>query len=362
MKKILILKPAYTAQGGISNYYKVLENKFSLPVEYFERGARNWPHREGSLTELLRALKDLIRFIVKLFSFKYDTVLTNTSLGSFAVIRDGLFVLFAKLLNCKAVVFFRGLDENFQELIEKKFVKIFKLFFFSADSMIVLSSTFKKKLVDWGYRKDIFIETTIVDEDLIKDVDELSISKKYSNIEDIRILFLARVEKTKGIYEAVKTYSLLKEDYPNLILSIAGDGFELKPIKEYVATHRIKGVEFLGQVSGQLKIEAFRKSHIYFFPSYSEGMPNSVLEAMAFGLPVIARPVGGLIDILKDKETGFNTDSLEPEEFRKLFIKLMRDNDLLMKIAINNYKIAISKFTVINVIERLENIFNKIRK
>ena len=125
MKKILILKPAYTAQGGISNYYRVLENKFALPVEYFERGARNWPKRNGHILEILRAIKDLILFVYKLSIYNYGIVQTSTSLGSFAVIRDGIFVFFAKLFGCKVVVFFRGWDETFEKIMEKKYLRLF---------------------------------------------------------------------------------------------------------------------------------------------------------------------------------------------------------------------------------------------
>lgn len=360
MKKILILHPAYTAKGGISNYFKVLENKFSLPVDYMVRGSRTWPERKGAATEILRALQDLFIFIRKLLSMKYGVIQTSTSLGSFAVIRDGIFVLTAKMLGVKAIVFFRGWDENFEKKLVSKYLNLFRLAYFKADTMIVLSSEFKTKLKDWGYKKEIYLETTIVDETLVHNLTEVEIVKKFDNPETLNILFLARVEIPKGIYEAVDTFKILKEKYPQLNFTIAGDGFELEKVKLYVQEQNINDVYFTGHVAGADKVNAFHSGSIYFFPSYTEGMPNSVLEAMAVGLPIVGRPVGGLIDILEDGKTGFATNSKSPEVFVELFEKLIANPELCKSIAVNNHRTAKEKFILSKVIERVESIYKKV--
>lgn len=360
MKKILVLHPAYTAKGGISNYFRVLENKYSLPVDYMVRGSRTWPERKGAVAEIGRALGDLFGFIGKLLTFKYAVIQTSTSLGSFAVIRDGIFVLTAKLFGVKAVVFFRGWDENYEKVLVKKYHSLFKKVYFKADAFIVLSSTFREKLESWGYKKDIYLETTIVDEALTEQLSEQDILAKYDNDGNYNILFLARVEVPKGIYETVDTFKILSEKYPKLKLTVAGDGFELEKVKEYATSKNIKNITFTGHVTGADKTKAYHDAHIYFFPSYTEGMPNSVLEAMACGLPVVARPVGGLVDILRDGETGYATESKDPEVFAALFEKLLNDNELMKKIAVSNHKEAKSKFLLSKVVERLENIYKKI--
>jgi glycosyltransferase involved in cell wall biosynthesis len=361
-KKILILVPAISARGGISNYYQVLKTAFSDRVEYFERGARNWPYRAGNLFEALRAVRDLLRFCVKLASLNYGIVQTTTSLGSLAVVRDGLFIFFGKLFGCNVIVFFRGWDERFEKKIETKFFRFFKAIFFKADAMIVLSSTFKSKLLSWGYPKAIHVETTIVDQTLLDAVNEEDIVDKYADIDPLIILFLARVEIPKGIYEAIDTFTLLRKEYRHIRLVIAGDGFELEPAKKYVSDREAHDITFLGEVHGEEKIRAFWGSHIYFFPSYHEGMPNSVLEAMAFGLPVIARPVGGLVDILKDNITGFCTLFKTPEDFAVLFKKLIDNKSLMMEIGINNYRMARTAFSPADIVNRLENIFKQVGK
>ncbi len=77
-------------------------------------------------------------------------------------------------------------------------------------------------------------------------------------------------------------------------------------------------MRFLGHVSGAAKTQAFRAADIYLFTSLAEGMPNSVLEAMAFGLPIVTRPVGGIRDFFEDGRMGYATDSLDSGDYTEL--------------------------------------------
>lgn len=286
-------------------------------------------------------------------------VQTSTSLDRDSVLRDGLFLIIAKLFGKKTIVFFRGWDQNFVSELQKKHFPFFRHTFLKSDALIVLSSRFKTQLLDWGYKKEIYVETTVVDGNLIK-------SNGYEEICNLRklntsttILFLARVEKEKGLYECINTFHILNKKFSDLKLVIAGDGFELENAKVYVENNAIKNVEFTGHVVGEEKRNLYINSHLYFFPSYTEGMPNTVLEAMAFGLPIITRPVGGLIDILEDGVTGYMTESLKPQDFELLIMKLLSSKELMATIGFHNYTVANQKFIDVNVVERLETIFTK---
>ncbi len=359
-KKILILVPGINARGGITNYYQVLKNQFSYSVEYFTRGARKWPIRKGWLNETIRAVKDVIRFFLLLKTGNYSLIQTNTSLGNLALIRDGIFILAAMPFKVKIVVFFRGLDVNFQRIIEKKYLGLFKQLFFLSDCSIVLSSQFRNKLLLWGYRKPIYLETTVVDENLIKTIDQKFVVEKYTSIQNrINLLFLARIEIAKGIYETIATYILLKKKYPQIELSIAGDGYELDNVKNYVKKKSIADVNFHGFVYGIKKAQLYKDAHIYIFPSYREGMPNSLLEAMAFGLPIITRPVGGIVDIFKNGINGFICETKDPVDFAQNIEKLLENKNLMQEIATKNFRYAKEKFFPTKVVARLENIYTQ---
>lgn len=365
MKKILLLVPAESASGGIKNYFEVLKNNFSLPVIYMLRGARNWPYRESMYNELKRAFIDLRLYIKRLKTGDISLVQTSTSLGGFSVVRDGLFIYFAKIKGIKSIVFFRGWDVDFEKRIEKNFLFLFRFFFFRTDCMIVLSSSFKEKLQQWGYTKEIYIESTIIDENLLEDVN-VEIIKRNRTLRNIdrtfNILFLARVEKPKGIYEAIESFRILQENnrYINISLIIAGSGKELSDVKKFIKEKNISDVVFLGQVAGKEKKQAFLDADTYLFPTYSEGMPNSVLEAMAFGLPIITRNVGAIPDIIEEGINGFYTSSKEPIVFANFIQKIIEDKELSDSILINNHRKAIDNYTTNKVITRIENIYKKI--
>lgn len=364
-KKILLSVPSENASGGIKNYFQVLKKEFSLPVEYMVRGARNWPYRKSFTQEIRRAYNDLKLFRNRINVGDINLVQTSTSLGLFSVIRDGLFVYFAKRKGVSVIVFFRGWDLKFEKKIETYFLFIFKFFFFRADRLIALSTSFRDKLIQWGYSKEIHIESTIIDEKLLSGIsaDNIKENRKKRRKEEVyNILFLARVEVPKGIYETIETFRILQKVHPGINLTIAGSGKELYKVKSYLKTHNCSNVKVIGYVEGEEKRNVFMNADIYLFPSYTEGMPNSVLEAMAFGLPIITRSVGAIPDIIKNNINGFHTDSKDPKIFADFIQKVMNDDHLANNILEHNYKQARSNYTTTEVVNRIEKIYKETLK
>ena len=92
-------------------------------------------------------------------------------------------------------MFFHGGDEDYAYYVEKKHLSLFRFVYFKADAIIDLSQKNVNRLRKWHYSKPIYLETTVVDEELIKNFGIEHISNKYKNLErEINILFLARVE------------------------------------------------------------------------------------------------------------------------------------------------------------------------
>jgi glycosyltransferase involved in cell wall biosynthesis len=363
VNKLLFLVPSETASGGIKNYFQVLKNEFNLPVEYMIRGARNWPYRNSFFQELKRALIDLKVFRKRISDNDIALVQTSTSLGAFSVLRDGLFIYFANRKGIKTIVFFRGWNIDFEKKIEKYYLNLFRFFIFRADSFIVLSSTFKNKLLDWGYKENIYLESTIIDEELLKEISQEKLLQnrgKRRKEAKYNILFLARIEKAKGIYEAIETFRIVKSNNrgKQIKLFIAGSGKELNNVRLYVDSLDLnEDIIFLGHVDGDNKKVCFSDADVYLFPSYTEGMPNSVLEAMAFGLPIITRDVGAIPDIIQAGINGFYTDSKDPNVFAEMIQKLMDDDSLVERIFNNNYKLARDKYITSKVVDRIEKIY-----
>jgi glycosyltransferase involved in cell wall biosynthesis len=234
------------------------------------------------------------------------------------------------------------------------------LVFGRADAFIVLGNEFKNRLRRLGYEKEVFIHGAPVDDELLDFVHRPPLRCTGDGGRKFKILFLARVEKEKGIYEALEAYRLLKERYPFVSLTIAGDGSHYSRTVQYTRDQQFVDVSFTGYVEGKAKCEVFRQSDAYLFPSYSEGLPLSVLEAMACGLPVVTSAVGGLRDFFEDGAMGFSTESRDPAVLADLLDRLVRDPELCSTISRLNHKYARDHFAAPRVASRLGRIYGRV--
>jgi len=174
------------------------------------------------------------------------------------------------------------------------------------------------------------------------------------------ILFLSRVEREKGVYEAIDAFVTINSRHHSVTMTIAGDGGELSNARAYVLSRGIEGVEFSGYIRGEAKNSVFSRADVYLFPTYGEGMPISVLEAMAYGLPVITRPVGGIKDFFADGEMGYITESLDPGVFAALLERLIIDPEICRRMSEFNRQYAYDHFRASQVAGRLLKIYGDV--
>ena len=183
------------------------------------------------------------------------------------------------------------------------------------------------------------------------------------NTQTIKILFLARLEKEKGIFETIDAVaSLIQKGIP-VSLSIAGDGKVLDEVKRYVRqkTQHKNLFLFLGYVKNNDKIKAFTDHHVYCLPTYyGEGLPNSILEAMAFGLPIVTRPVGGILDFFEDQKMGLLVQEKSSEDIADSLEKLIHNRHNMMKISMYNAEYAKKNFMASIVAKRLLKTYDTI--
>lgn len=359
--KILVCVPELEKGGGIANYYRALKNHFSMEVEYFTRGSRK--AGQGPLGQVGRIMKDYMRFAKHIVGDdRIRVVHINTSFGQKGLCRDAIFVIIAKVKRKKVLVFFRGWDERFERQLGNPLNRLALRSFFLADRILVLSEQFREKLGHWGYGREIKTESTVVDQELI----EAALTQPTDSTPGLArvgftILFLARLERAKGTYTAVDVHAALIKRYPSLRLVIAGDGEDREGLKRYVVERGIPNVEFVGYVRGEEKIRALQCADLYLFPTtHGEGMPNTVLEAMAFGLPIVTRNAGGIGDFFRDGEMGFLTDSTEVGAFVELVVRLIEDADLRGRMAQTNRRYAAEHFAARKVVERLQGVYGEI--
>jgi glycosyltransferase involved in cell wall biosynthesis len=205
-------------------------------------------------------------------------------------------------------------------------------------------------LLEWKITIPIFLTSTAVKDGLLKEFDATSRNGKVKTI-----LYLARIEKEKGVFIAIEAFQLLKKNHPYLKMRIVGYGKAFDPARRMVEQNDIRDIEFTGNLAGSDLIRQFIQSDIYIYPTYyGEGMPTSVLEAMVFGLPVITRPVGGLVDFFKSGEMGELIESLDPLDFANSIEGYINNPDLVKAISLHNYNYAQEHFLASRVARQIE--------
>lgn len=356
--RVLVVKPDSSIPGGVANYYSVLSEYLEKDADYFIVGSRTGEH--GFIATCTRVVRDTIGFWRTLKRSKYHLVHLNPSLHDKAVLRDGALLLLAYSRGVKSLVLFHGWVDNTERRVRRWYLGLFRWTYFRADAMIVLASMFKSKLEEMGYHGPIYIETTFVS-DKIFQYDAL----KKGNLGGVNpttrfnVLSLSRMVRGKGVEETLEAHRILKAKYPGITLTIAGDGPELQRSKQRARQLGLADVEFPGYVVGEAKRRIFEAADVYCFPTkYGEGMPTSVLEAMAHGLPVVTRPVGGLRDFFQDGRMGFLTESLEPRVIAELIERLFLDPALCARIAAHNRQYAYDHFRASQAADRLRNIYH----
>lgn len=340
--KILITTPNLKLLGGVANHYIGLRPYWNETVKYQQIGKRNKHNGSGKYW----LLYDIIVFIKNLLLFRPDCVILNPSIGKSALKRDFLLQKIANKLGFKTSMFIHGFDVPSLKKMDKDWLKKN----FNRNTLLfVLAKRFRDILENIGVTIPIELSTTKVDDRLI---DKFDITKKDGKTGDL--LFLSRVEKAKGIYETLDTFKILKKNYPNIKLRIVGDGSELNNIIKKIEVDNIKDVIITGELEGSNVANAYQNSLLLLLLSYGEGMPTTVLEAMAFGLPVITRPVGGLVDFFKDGEMGVMNQTLDPNIIAKRIRPYLDNKELTLKTAKYNHQYAKEHFMASKVAKDIE--------
>ncbi len=345
--KALILTPDLNTPGGVSNYYNILAFDKDESISYLEI-SKSGP--ENLFSTIIRLFINYVKFAIKLINESIQIVVVNPSLDqgkSFH--RDLVFILITRLLNKKIIVFFRGWYEPYEEKIKKSNFKsfLFNISYAKATKYLVLGDIFRRKLISLGVpaETEFLIVSTVADTSFLSD---FSIQNKYiSYVDEVKFLFLGRVEKDKGVYIAIEAFREFESKFPQRkkTLLIAGDGPDLYKVRSLVKENNLTNIKVLGHVDNDKKKAVLLNSHILFLPSYTEGLPNSILEGMLYGMPVISRITGGIPDVIKQDENGFLTVSFEPGDFVDFLSGLAMNGKLYKHISHTNHNIAKHAFT-----------------
>jgi len=171
------------------------------------------------------------------------------------------------------------------------------------------------------------------------------------------VLFVGRLVKEKGLDRLLRVWASLP-GHETMLLLIVGDG----PLREELESQAKKlrllsSIRFLGHQTDVSKLYCI--ADLFVLPSKTEGMSNSLLEAMAAGLPVVASNVGGNKDVIKDQQSGFLVDWEDTTLCAGMLLTLLSDTELRQRIG-NAARREVSAFAMGDVAERYHALYQAV--
>lgn len=350
-----MLSPALKVRGGVSAVVASLLRAFpadGCDVRYIAT------HLDGP-----KALKAAVAFtgamrLLAVLVFRQCDVVHVHMASSASFTRKSMFLGMARRFGRRTIVHVHGAGfDSFFDKSPPARKRAIRHTLESADLVIALSDEWKRRL------------TTIAPGATTRVLMNPVVCAEFAGVAAARpdvppdggtILFLGAFGRRKGVFDLIEAGVKIAEQRSHVVFELGGDQ-EAAEVRGLVEKKGIEGnVRMLGWVTGDDKLAAFTRAHIYVLPSYHEGLPIGVLEAMAAGLPVVTTPVGGIPEVVKD---GVNGIIISPGDVRALsasVLRLLDDSDLRKRMSEANVELVRSRHDAPIVAATLCDWYNEI--
>lgn len=300
MRKVCMIVPSPMVKGGIAavvNGYRGSKLEKDYNITYVES------YRNGNkLIKLLKAINGYFRFIKVLLIDKPDIIHIHSSFGP-SFYRKIPFIYMASWMKKPIINHIHGADFNdfYMNASDKK-KKHIKKVYNKCTVLIALSEEWKKHLL-----QIVSLDKIIIIENyghIHKDTLKERLNRDCNNT----VLFLGELGKRKGCYDIPIIAKKVIKEIPDVRFVLGGTGKseDEEYIKQMFTNKKISNcVSFPGWVRGEQKDKLLREADVFFLPSYNEGMPMSILDAMGYSLPIVSTNVGGIPKIVHNGVNGF---------------------------------------------------------
>lgn len=341
MTKVLVVATSPKTHGGIATVVKAHQQGRQWK-QYHCRWVS--AHRDGpKWRKLAYMIGGLLKYAA-LLPF-YDIVHIHMSAGTSAK-RKIHFVRLARLLRRPVVVHMHCGTQ-----IEDSWSPQMNYIFSKADIGLMLAERIKESVARHTGRSDN-LEVCYNPCPLLKPTDGIH-RKKY-------ILYSGTIGKNKGYHVLIESFAKIADRFPEWHIMMAGVG-EIDKAYALIKSHKLESrVHLLGWVDGEKKDLLFREASIFCLPSFLEGFPMAVLEAWAYGVPVISTPVGGIPDVALPGENILLFSPGNSEELSERLVELIGSSALRAKLSASSVGLASGKFNLDTINEQIGRIYHRL--
>ena len=353
--------------GGMATYYKtLLDSSLSKQVDLFyvqtSSQKRQLSHSgRATFSNLISAISDCGRFSWSIITNHPHIVHIGTAAG-LSFIKNIYCILFSKILgvrvllhpHCSLSVLYNERSNLWQWF--------FRLAIRSTNGIIGLSKEWLQLCMIVPGCKVYYLPNAIDIKmyELVAKKNLIKIRKE----EPCRVLYLGYLGKAKGSFDILLTALDVHSIKNGVLFDLVGEELtpgELALLNEKVINSNLDDIVRIHPPAyGQDKLDFFYSADIFIYPSYHEGMPVAVIEAMACGLPVVASRVGGLPDLIQDDINGLLVEPGKPEQLVFALGKLANDLELRISMGKAGFQLVTKQYAIEQHVTELVGIYYKV--
>ncbi len=347
--RILIMGTSPQTKGGVSS---VVNGYFSssLTTKYIIKYITT--HQDtNALIKLMTAMSGYVAVIVSLITFRPNLVHIHAASRASFYRKAPIVILFWLLR--KPIVYhhhggeFMQFYRNESGNYKRRFIRwVFR----KPSRIIVLSESWKENFLSIDNNLPITVLRNAVC------IPGIGLTKAPQP--KVTILFMGQIVQRKGVLDLLNAAIQLLEGNLDFQFILGGIG-EIDFFQNYCQSKGVQDVvDFRGWVAGEEKESLFQLADIFVLPSYNEGLPMSILEAISYGIPVVATPVGGVREAVVDGLNGYLIQPGDVNHLARRLNELIVNDKLRLELGKASRRLAEEKFDLSNMVKKLVIIYS----
>ena len=303
------------------------------------------------VVRLVRAARRFVHFIARVERRRPDAVLLFVAVGA-SIVEKGAMAWYARLRGVPVIMFPRG-GSVVNDCRESAFTRTWVRWSFGGARKIVCQSeAWQRFAIDvLGFvRTNVAVIRNWTATRELLDVGEKRVARQDSSV---RLLFLGWLARDKGVFELIEACRRLASNR-RFTLDIVGEGNASVEARELVVRHDLSAVvRFRGWLRGEPLLQALREADVLVLPSWAEGLPNAMVEAMSARLAVVVTAVGAIPELITDRISGLLVEPRNADLLADALGEIIDDGELRERLAREGYRIAMRDFEVESAVNRL---------
>jgi len=294
-------------------------------------------------------------------SYKLAQLSANTNLWIFFIGGpvSPLPILTAKLFGKKVVLAYGGSDIESMRTQSKVLSKLAEILTRASSTLSDKIILYSQRLVqEYNFKK--YRHKISIAHEYFVDFDRFKVHKQPSERQDL-VGYIGRLSDEKGILNFIRAMPEILKEGNDVKFLVGGEGRLRDKIDEYLREENLNGkVKLPGWIPHDQLPDYLNELKLLVVPSYTEALPDIMLEGMACGTPVLATPVGAIPDVVKDGETGFIMEDNSHECITKNVIRAF-NHPSLEQIVKNAHALIGREYTYQAAVERYRSALNSLK-